>query len=77
MCFRFDDALQQKTRLFVFDEDNLDDSKEFLENCSGGPRLSTSGLPGGHLAPVYFKLGVDDLDLDEMPPEAFEMVQEA
>jgi hypothetical protein len=74
---RFDDTLQQKTRLFVFDEDNLDNSKEFLENCSGGPGPSASGLPGGHLAPVYFKLGVDDLDLNDVPPEAFEMAQEA
>jgi hypothetical protein len=74
---RFDDALQRKTRLFVMDEDNLDNSKEFMDNCSGGPGPSTAGLPGGHLAPVYFKLGTDDLDLDEVPPEAFEMAQEA
>jgi hypothetical protein len=77
MRLHFDHPLQQKTRLFVFDEDNLDKSKEFFENGSGESRLSASGLPGGHLAPVYFKLGVDDLDLDEMPPEAFGMAQEA
>merc|ERR1712071_413517 len=34
---RYDDILQSKTRLFVFVEDNLDNSKEFVENCSGGP----------------------------------------
>jgi hypothetical protein len=74
---RYDDILQSKTRLFVFDEDNLDNSKEFAENCSGGPGPSASGLPGGHLAPVYFKLGVDDFDLGDVPPEAREMAKEA
>lgn len=74
---RFDDVLQEKTRLFCFDEDNLDNSKEFVANCSGGRGPSASGLPGGHLAPVYFKLGVDDLDLGDVPPEAMDMAKEA
>jgi hypothetical protein len=76
---RFDDILQSKTRLFVFDKDNLDNSKEFVDNCSGGrPGPSASGLPGGHLAPVYFKLAIDDMDLDStLPPEAQEMAKEA
>jgi hypothetical protein len=74
---RFDDILQKKTRLFVFDEDNLDNSKEFMENCSGGPGPSSSGLPGGHLTPVLFKFAIDDLDLDDVPPEAREMAREA
>lgn len=74
---RFDDGLQQKTRLFVFDEDNLDNSKEFVQSCSGGRGPSSSGLPGGHLAPVFFKLGVDDLDLADLPPEAKEMATDA
>jgi Protein of unknown function (DUF1350) len=74
---RFDDVLQGKTRLFVFDDDTLDNSKEFVENCSGGVGPSTSGLPGGHLAPVFFKFGVDDLDLGDVPPEAVDMAKEA
>lgn len=74
---RFDDVLQEKTRLFVFDEDNLDNSKEFVQNCSGGRGPTSSGLPGGHLAPVFFKLGVDDLDLDDVPPEMKEMAKDA
>jgi hypothetical protein len=75
---RFDDILQRKTRLFVFDKDNLDNSKEFVDNCSGGPGPSASGLPGGHLAPVYFKLAIDDMDLDSsLPPEAQQMAKEA
>jgi hypothetical protein len=74
---RFDDVLQDKTRLFVFDEDTLDNSKEFVDNCSGGRGPSVSGLPGGHLAPVFFKFGMDDLDLGDVPPEAIDMAKEA
>ena len=74
---RFDDVLQEKTRLFVFDDDNLDNSKEFVENCSGGKGPSVSGMPGGHLAPVFFKFGVDDLDLGDVPQEAMDMAKEA
>lgn len=70
---KYDDELQRKTRLFVFDEDALDSSRSFVENCQGeGPSLS--GLPGNHLTPVYFKLGLNDLDL---PEEAREMAAEA
>jgi hypothetical protein len=75
---RYDDAKQRKTRLFVFDEDNLDSSKEFLENCRGstvGP--SASGLPGGHLAPVFFKLDWDALELEDVPVDARDMAKEA
>lgn len=72
---KYDDVLQRKTRLFVFDEDNLDNSKEFVDNCKGGPGPSASGLPGGHLSPVYFKLGFDDLE--DVPQEMKEMAKEA
>merc|ERR1712232_263212 len=74
---RFDPSMQEKTRLFVFDQDNLDNSKEFMENCSGEGGLTASGLPGGHLAPVYFKLALDELELDNVPPDAKEMAKEA
>jgi hypothetical protein len=72
---KYDDVLQKKTRLFVFDEDNLDNSKEFVENCSMGGGPSASGLPGGHLSPVYFKLGFDELE--DVPEELKEMAKEA
>jgi hypothetical protein len=72
---KYDDVLQSKTRLFVFDEDNLDNSKEFVDNCTGGPGPSASGLPGGHLSPVYFKLGFDDLE--DVPEELKGMAKEA
>ncbi len=71
---KFDENLQKKTRLFIFDEDNLDSSDSFLEACSststssrGGPSISR--LKGKHLSPVYVKLGIDDLNIeDEVKP---------
>ncbi len=74
---RFDDVLQAKTRLFVFDEDNLDNSKEFVLNCSGGSGPTAAGLPGGHLTPVFFKFGFDDLDINDLPPQTKDMAREA
>jgi hypothetical protein len=74
---KYDNVLQSKTRLFVFDDDKLDSSKEFIENCSGGPGPSASGLPGGHLTPVYFKLDFDDVGMDGVPEEARVMAKEA
>ncbi len=52
-----------KTRLFVFNDDSLDSSRGFFQACSENPKVSA--LPGSHLTPVYFKLGLDDLDLPE------------
>lgn len=61
---KYDEERQSKTRLFVFDDDTLDSTQDFKEACEGfGPDLS--GLPGTHLTPVYFKLG-----LEELPEEA-------
>jgi len=57
---KFNDDLQKKTRLFVFDNDDLDSSEQFAQSCDGvGP--TTSGLPGTHLTPVYIRLGMDNL----------------
>ena len=61
---RYDEDYQKKTRLFVFDDDTLDSSRSFVEDCQGsGP--SASALPGNHLTPVYFQLGLDDLDVTD------------
>ena len=85
---KFTPELQQKTRLFTFDKDKLENSQDFLKACgaatvdsstgsadqsiwSAGPTVS--GLPGTHLTPVFFKLGVDDIP-DEY---AREMAREA
>ena len=75
---KYDEEMQSKTRLFIFDNDELDCSNEFLENCqtSGDSTKPTaSGLPGTHLAPVYFKFVLDDID--DIPDEAREMAGEA
>ena len=52
-----------KTRLFVFDDDTLDSSQQFLQVCPNKPTVSA--LPGSHLTPVYFKLGLKDLDIPD------------
>ena len=67
---KYDDALQKKTRLFVYDNDDLDSSKGFIDACSGtGAGPSISRLKGKHLSPVYVKLGIDDLEIaDEVKP---------
>uniref|UniRef100_A0A7R9WME0 Uncharacterized protein n=1 Tax=Pseudictyota dubia TaxID=2749911 RepID=A0A7R9WME0_9STRA len=67
MSMKYDEELQGKTRLFVFDEDDLDSSKSFVNVCqqAGGSGPTVSSLPGSHLTPVYLKFGVDELDLPE------------
>jgi hypothetical protein len=61
---KYDEDRQAKTRLFVFDEDTLDSSEDFTSNCQGlGPEVSQ--LQGTHLTPVYFKFGLDELELPE------------
>lgn len=70
---KYNQDLQAKTRLFVFNEDNLDSSDSFLASCDGpGPRVSR--LNGSHLAPAYIRLSVNDL---EIPEEAREYVDMA
>jgi len=64
VSLKYDVTFQKKTRLFIFDQDDLDSSKDFLNACEGtGP--SISNLPGNHLASVYLKFGVDDLDIPD------------
>ena len=72
ISMRYNAEDQSKTRLFVFDNDDLDSSQSFVESCQGGGGPSVSGLPGNHLTPVYFKLGLDDL-----PEEGRAMASEA
>ena len=68
---------QAKTRLFVFSDDALDSSTSFVQACQAANEsheVSNTGtaalgpavrrLPGRHLTPVYFKLGLDDLSVD-------------
>jgi len=66
ISLKYDEQFQKKTRLFIFDQDDLDSSEGFINACSGkGPSISK--LPGNHLASVYLQFGVNDL---EIPPEA-------
>jgi hypothetical protein len=92
---RYNYNYQSKTRLFVMDDDNMDSSSDFLQDCriqrssssadnnNGG--VTVSGIPGGHLAPVYFQWNLDDTmsaaseygSIDDLPPEARDMAREA
>ncbi|KAL3799734.1 hypothetical protein HJC23_010384 [Cyclotella cryptica] len=67
---KFDENILPKTRIFVFDDDELDSCKGFLQCFENGnvSRPSVSYLPGTHLTPVYLKLGLEDL-----PDEARDM----
>ena len=75
MGSKYDQALQDKTRLFVFDNDGLDSSEGFLNACraAGGNGPKVSGLEGSHLGPVFINLNLDDLDL---PDEARDIAGE-
>mmetsp|Transcript_20263 Transcript_20263/g.30831 ORF Transcript_20263/g.30831 Transcript_20263/m.30831 type:complete len:255 (+) Transcript_20263:254-1018(+) len=61
---------QEKTRLFVLEEDALDGSRD-VYNMFGG-KLAVSRVPGTHLTPVYWKFNVDGL-----PQEAKTILSEA
>ena len=76
---KFTSELQQKTRLFTFDNDRLENTPDFLQACTaaGGGGPTVSGLPGTHLTPVYFKLGLDDILSDEYNDSARDMAREA
>lgn len=70
---KFAEHLQQKTRMFVFDDDDIDTSEKFI-GCCNGPGPQASGLPGNHLTPVYFKFGLDSLE--DMPEETRGMARD-
>eukprot|EP00585_Thalassiosira_rotula_P009397 CAMPEP_0196135244 /NCGR_PEP_ID=MMETSP0910-20130528/3950_1 /TAXON_ID=49265 /ORGANISM="Thalassiosira rotula, Strain GSO102" /LENGTH=431 /DNA_ID=CAMNT_0041395357 /DNA_START=15 /DNA_END=1311 /DNA_ORIENTATION=+ len=70
---KFDGGVLKKTRMFQFEDDDLDSTKRFIECFDGdseGP--SVSYLPGTHLTPVFLKLGLDDL-----PDEAKDIASQA
>lgn len=80
---KYNQELQKKTKLFIFDKDDLDSSPSFLEACqkhntgsaSIGPSISR--LKGNHLSPVYLKVSMDDLYSLDFPQEAMPFVTEA
>ena len=52
---------QRKTRLFTFDQDKLQNTEDFCAQAS----VDVSELPGTHLTPVYFALGIDQIPDEE------------
>ena len=63
ISLKYDQQQQEKTRMFCFDRDTMDNTQEMVEACQGtGPKVSS--LPGTHLAPVYFQFGLDQLPED-------------
>lgn len=55
---KFTNELQEKCRVFQFDQDELDCTEQFISCC---PIASVSKLPGTHLTPVYLQFGINDL----------------
>lgn len=59
-----------KSRFFCFDDDDLDCTQSIIPLCSSTTNndddLTISNLPGNHLTPVYWKLSLDDLPVDEV-----------
>lgn len=73
VSLKFDESRVSRTRLFVLDKDNLDDSDSFIRACKdGGFSPEVSALQGNHLTPVYFKL-----DLNGLSEEARELARES
>jgi hypothetical protein len=69
---RYSESMANKTRLFTFDDDTLENSQDFYDVTGGRPQVS--GLPGTHLTPVYFKLSIEDM---ELPEETREIAMDA
>ena len=71
LTIKFDEEVLKKIRLFCFDNDDLDSTKRFLscftdKRGSGAVSQPTvSYLPGTHLTPVYLRLGLDDILVDD------------
>jgi len=68
---KFDENMLQKTRLFSFQDDELDSTGRFVD-CFPSGATEVSLLPGSHLTPVFLRLGVDDF-----PEEARDMASQA
>lgn len=62
LSLKYSPDRQRKTRLFVFDEDNMDSSASIVQSLrKEGDGVTLSSLPGNHLTPVYFQLGLGSL----------------
>lgn len=63
IALKYSEKQRQKTRFFTFDDDVLENTPAVFNACGGRP--SVSALPGTHLTPVYFKLGLDEIELSD------------
>jgi len=69
ISMKYGEELQKKTRLFSFDDDDLDNSQDFIEACQEGAgsdnlgAITISGLPGSHLTPVYLNITLEEFNL--------------
>ena len=72
MRLKYGDDQRCKTRFFSFDDDALENTQDAVAACGDTPTIS--GLPGTHLTPVYFKFGLEDL---ELPDDAKEVARDA
>lgn len=70
---RWNEERQRKTRFFSFDKDTLHDTERISE-LLGRQTVDVSQLEGNHLTPVFYRLGLDQLDI---PPEAEGYVRDA
>jgi len=59
---KFGSDILKKTRMFQFEDDDLDSTTRFVECFEGNSEApSVSYLPGTHLTPVFLRLGLEDL----------------
>ena len=65
ISMKFDQDRIAKTRLFVLDDDTLDDSESFVRSCQSIQLPQMSALPGNHLAPVFFEFDLNSADIPE------------
>lgn len=73
ISMKFDSDRIQKVRLFVLDDDTLDDSESFLRSCESKEQIpQLCAIPGNHLSPVFFEFDLNNIDL---PDNAREIAQ--
>merc|ERR1719203_1584984 len=62
---KFTSEVQQKCRLFTFDDDDLDCTPSLSQCAKKNSDLAVSKLAGTHLSPVYLQFGIKDLEIEE------------
>lgn len=68
LSLKFNQDMRERTRLFVFQQDDLDSSPSFLnatESKNNEDNVEISNLEGTHLTPVYLQFKISDLEIEE------------